>query len=244
MARTFYDSLDLNTDIQLDLSMLEATGELLHDESKNHLIATRHGTLLVPQWQQTSPGRFGLKFNQPYPTIETEHYVDIPAAQTAILNFTATDYSLAIWFTWTDTSYSQILFAKYAVDVSGWEAYVTKIGLAESITVRHHHAATTPPGSMWPRTGNYSLGWTPGEWHLWGYSRIGATCQHYRDGQPITTFSDALVDPESSIARDVVIGCRFTHDANWFKGTLHRPRAWSRALSADEHRLLYRLGYP
>jgi len=48
MARTFYDSLGLNEDIQLDLSMLEATGELLHDESKNHSTATMRGRLSEP----------------------------------------------------------------------------------------------------------------------------------------------------------------------------------------------------
>jgi len=48
MARTFYDNLGLNEDIELDLSMLEATGTLLHDESKNHSTATQHTSIGTP----------------------------------------------------------------------------------------------------------------------------------------------------------------------------------------------------
>ena len=60
MARTFYDSLGLNEDIELDLSMLEATGNYLHDESKNHSMATMHSAIATPLWMQTSAGRFGI----------------------------------------------------------------------------------------------------------------------------------------------------------------------------------------
>jgi len=239
MARTFYDSLTLNDDIQLDLSMLEATGLITHDESRNHSMATLHGTILNPFWLQTTPGTYGLNMNWIYPTFDSEHYLDISAADCTNLDFTTTDYSLAVWFYWTDTGLSQVIMGKYIVSNCGWEVYVTKIGAAESVTVRHHHSAGATT-----RTGNYSLGWMTGEWHLFSYTRTGTTCQHYRDGEPITTVSDVLIDPESSIAEDFRIGCRYTEDANWFKARFHRPRAWSRALSADEHRLLFRLGYP
>ena len=236
MARTFYDTLPLNRDIELDLSMLEATGLITHDESKNHSMATMHSAILTPFWLQTSPGTYGLHLNRVYPLLDMQQFLDIPAADCTNLNFTTTDYSLAMWFNWTDTSYSQIMMGKYVVDSRGWEAYVTKIGAAESITVRHHHGGT--------RTATYSLGWVPGEWHLWGYSRIGANAYNYRDGQPITTIGGPLLDPDSSVADDFRIGCRYTEDMNWLKARFHRPRAWSRALTVDEHRLLYRLGYP
>ena len=239
MARTFYDSFPLNREIQLDLSMLEATGSITHDESKNHSMATLRGTILAPFWLQTSPGTFGIKMNWVYPTFDTEHFIDIPAADCVNLDFTSTDYSVAFWFTWTDTGLSQVIIGKYAVDRRGWEVYITRVGLGDLMTVRHHHSASTPV-----RTGNYSMGWTPGSWHLFSYSRTGATCQHYRDGLPIATVSDVLVDPESNVADDFRIGCRYSEDANWFKGNIHRPRAWSRALSADEHRLLFRLDLP
>jgi len=236
MPATHYDSLALNEDIQLDLSMLEANGLFVHDESKNHSMATMHSSVGVPLWQQLAVGNFGLSINAIYPTLNTNQFLDIPAADCTNLNFTTTDYSLAMWFNWTDTGLSQIMMGKYVVDSRGWEVYVTKIGAAESITVRHHHGGT--------RTATYSLGWTPGEWHLFSYSRIGANAYHYRDGVPIATIGGPLQDPASSLVDDFRIGCRYTEDMNWFKAKFHRPRAWSRALTADEHRLLYRLGYP
>ena len=240
MARTFYDSLELNRDIELDLSMLEATGELLHDESRNHSTAQMHTAIATPLWLQTSAGRFGIDLNRIIPFLDLQQYYDIPAAECTELDFTAGDYSLAIWFRWADSGEtSQVVMGKYVVSDRGWEVYLSEIGSLRYMTVRHHHAAGA---SL--RTASYSLGWAYNEWHLFGYSKIGATGYHYRDGLPITTVSDVLIDPESTIGDDFRIGCRFTEDANWFKARFHRPRAWSRGLSADDHRLLYRQGYP
>lgn len=237
MARTFYDSLGINEDIELDLSMLEATGTLFYDESKNHSMATSHTTLGSPLWMQLSSGRYGLSINPALPIADTEHFLDIPAADCPNLNFTSTDYSLAIWFYYTDSGEDdQHIMNKYVVDMSGWEVYLYTSGASRILTVRHHHGGT--------RTGSYSLGWAYSEWHLFGYSRIGTTGYHYRDGLPITTISGVLQDPASSVADDFRIGCRFTEDSEWFKGRFHRPRAWSRGLSVAEHSLLYALGYP
>lgn len=238
MARTFYDSLGLNEDIELDLSMLEATGTLLHDESKNHSMATMHATLGTPVWLQLASGRYGISINAAYPTLDPDHFYDIPAADCTNLNFTTTDYSLAVWFYYghTGATWDQNMMGKHTVDASGWESYLTEIGTLRYLTVRHHHGGT--------RTGFYSLGWVYNEWHLFGCSRIGTTGYMYRDGEPITTVSDVLQDPSSSVADDFRIGCQFTEDTNWWKARFYRPRAWSRGLSDDDHRLLYRLGYP
>ena len=236
MARTFYDSLGLNEDIELDLSMLEATGSYLHDESRNHSMATMHTALGTPLWLQTSEGHFGIYLNRIYPLLDVDQYYDIPAADCTELNFTTTDYSLAIWFYWTSTGRSQIIMGKYFLDQSGWEVYLHDTGMHRYMTVRHHHGGT--------RTSSYSDGWAFNEWHLWSYSRIGATGYHYKDGEPITTISQVLQDPGSSVADDFRIGCRFTENDNWAKIRFHRPRAWSRGMLPDGHRLLYRLGYP
>jgi len=240
MARTFYDSLGLNEDIELDLSMLEATGELLHDESRNHSMATMHTALATPLWLQTSEGHFGIYLNRINPILDMDQYYDIPAADCTELNFTTTDYSLAVWFYWNTTDEtSQVVMGKYVVSDRGWEVYLTEIGALRYMSVRHHHAAGA---SL--RTASYSLGWAFNVWHLFSYSKIGTTGYHYRDGEPITTVSDVLIDPESTVGDDFRIGCRFTEDSNWWKARFHRPRVWSRALTVDEHRLLYRLGYP
>jgi len=240
MARTFYDSLALNENIELDLSMLEASGSYLHDESDNHSMATMHTSIATPLWLQTSSGRFGIDLNRIYPLLNLFQYYDIPAADCTNLDFTTTDYSLAIWFYWADSGEtSQVVMGKYVVSDRGWEVYLSEIGALGYMTVRHHHAAGA---SL--RTASYSLDWVYNEWHLFSYSRIGTTGYHYRDGEPITTVSDVLIDPESTVGDDWRLGCRFTEDANWFKAKFHRPRAWSRGLLANEHRLLFRLGYP
>jgi len=233
MARTFYDSLGLNEDAVMDLSMLEGTGLVMHDESKSHVKATMHASLGSPLWLALATGHYGLQIN-PAPMIDTDQYLDAPAADTAALDFTSGDYSLAIWFYWTDSGLSQVIMGKYAVNIRGWEVYITRIVAMDYMTVRHHHA-----GGATLRTASYSLGWVPNQWHLFSYSRIGTGAQHYRDGQPIATVSDILIDPASSAASDLVIGSRYTHDANWFCGRFHRPRAWARALTADEHRQWY-----
>jgi len=131
------------------------------------------------------------------------------------------------------------VMGKHDVDNCGWELYLTEQGGVHYMTVRHHHAAGATT-----RTGFYSTGWAYSEWHLFSCSRIGTTGYHYKDGEPIATVSDTLIDPESSVARDWILGVQYDEWDNWFKARFHRPRAWSRALSADEHRLLYRLGYP
>jgi len=240
MARTFYDSLALNDDIQLDLSMLEATGSLLHDESKNHSMATMHSAIGTPLWLQTSASRFGIDLNRIYPTLDMQQYYDIPAADCTNLDFASSDYSLAIWFYWTSSGHnSHVVMGKYVVSNRGWEVYMSEIGALRYLTVRHHHSASTPQ-----RTASYSLGWVFSQWHLFSYSRIGTTGYHYRDGQPITTVSDTLIDPESNVGDDWRLGVRYTENDNWWKARFHRPRAWSRGLTADEHRLLFELGYP
>ena len=70
MARTLYDSLGLNENIELDLSMLEATGALLHDESKNHSVATMHSSIGTPLWLQTPSTRYGIYLNRIYPAFD------------------------------------------------------------------------------------------------------------------------------------------------------------------------------
>lgn len=244
MTRTFYDSLGLNEDIELDLSMLEAQGTILHDESKNHIIATQHKSAGTIVWDALASGRYGIFLNNQriMGVYVAKQYLDAPAVDTLNLDFTNGDYSLAIWFRWTFQTVSQILFGKYVVNNCGWEVYLHKSLGNCSVTVRHHHA-----GGATLRTASYSYGWEDdGTERLFSYSRIGGNCQHYLNGEPVTTVVSAggLIDPESSAARDLIIGVRYSLDTNFFYGHFHRPRAWSRALAPEEHRLLYRLGKP
>jgi hypothetical protein len=228
MPSTFYDSLALNEDIELDLSMLEATGTITHDESKNHIMATAPNGLI---WDALAAGNYGISLHELF-----SRYLDAPAADTTALNFTSGDYSLAVWinpgFYAED---SMIIMGRYAVNIRGWELYY--YDPTNLITLRHHHA-----GGATTRTACYSGGWLrDGEWRLFGATRIGGVAQHYMNGQPITTTGPAggLLDPATDVADDLVIGVRHTKDNNFWTGHLHRPRAWSRALTALEHYAIY-----
>jgi len=233
MARTFYDNLPLNQDIVLDWPFLEGTGTLIHDQSKSGSIGTREGAGGTIWPAETGQPYYGLYLFQVW-----TQYINCPAADCPNLNFTSGDYSLACWFNWSvGTDTSQILMGKYILSDSGWEVYLTESGGIYYLTVRHHHSLGA---SL--RTASYSIGWLPSTLHCWSYSRTGTTAQHYMNGLPIATVSGTLIDPESSAALDLRCGCRFTEDSNWLNAYLGRPRAWSRALTAAEHRQIFAQG--
>jgi len=225
-----YDRLSLHEGMALDLPYREGNGVLTRDVAR----PVRHAATLVgaPVWTQTPLANLTvLDFDG------AGDYLECDAADTADLDFTTGDYSLAVWVNWTAGAISQIVLGRYAIDVDGWETYLTKIGAAESLTQRHHHASLAPD-----RTGCYSLGWVPGQWWLLGITRSGAYPLHYRNGVPLTMTYDVggLLDPDSC-NRDLVIGCRFSKDTNWYKGQMWRPRIWSRSLSAFEMSMLFEM---
>jgi len=161
-------------------------------------------------------------------------YLDLTAVESADLDFLG-DYSIGVWFKITDTSYSEILIGRYAVDSKGWEIYWSRTAGVRYLSQRHHHAATLVPAITGnPRSGCYSVGWIEEIWCFLGVSRVsGGEGFHYRNGVALAMTTTGLVDPETS-NNSLVIGARYTKDANWFKGHMYRPRLWNRTLFADE----------
>lgn len=127
-----------------------------------------------------------------------------------------------------------LVLGRYELSVSGWEVYLTNAGGLNYLTLRHHHAAGATT-----RTGAYSLGWTPGTLFHFGISRSGPAALMYQDGEPVATVSDALIDPETC-AEDLVIGTRYTKNANFYKGPFPRLIVAGEALSANDWRSMYR----
>ena len=230
MPSVFYDNLGLNDNIVLDWPMTEGIGSTLHDISKSGSTGTFIGDIAA--WW---PAEIGQPYYGMYLFRVWNMYINCPAADTANLNFTTGDYSLACWFNWTVNEYSQILMGKYVLNVSGWELYLTQSVGGDYVSIRHNHA-----GGVATRTAMYSLGWTENILHCFSMSRTGGTCQHYRNGVPVTTYDGGvpLEDPDSSAANDLRCGVRYTEGSNFLNGYLGRPRAWSRALTADEHRYI------
>ena len=221
-----YDSRDIYKEILLDLPFREGIGIITQDVAKPHHPVTLVNT---PTWTALDSGLMTLNLNG------TNEYLQCVGASCTDLDFTSGDYSLGGWLNWTVNEFSQIVIARYELSVSGWELYLTQAGALNYLTIRHHHAAGATT-----RTAAFSLGWTPGTPFFFGMSRSGASAQFYRNGVAVATTSDVLIDPETS-AEDLVIGTRYTKDANFFKNMLWRPRLWPKALTALDWRALYEL---
>ncbi len=222
-----YDSIGYNQEMLLDLPLREGTGAITQDVAKPHHVVSLINT---PTWTVLDTGLMTLDLNG------TSEYLECDGPVCTDLNFTSEDYSVGGWFNWTDSIHdSQILIGRYEVSVSGWEVYLTEVGALRYLTLRHHHAA----GASF-RTAAYSLGWAYGiNWHF-GISRIGDTAYMYRNGQPVATVSEVLIDPETC-ARDLVIGVRGTSkDSNYFDGMRGRTIVSGKALTASEWLSMYK----
>jgi len=223
MPTLLYDSLGLNADIVLDLPLTEGDGSLIHDVSKGHRNLT---AVSAPVWTLAG-NTMTLVFDG------AADYLEASNASTAALGFTSGDYSLGCWVN-EDTITSDMVFGRYELNVGGWELYFYE-GI---LTLRHHHAGTLVDGN--PRSACYSVGWISGSgWRLMGVSRTGGgEAQMYRNGISLTMLTGGLVDPEATTS-DLVIGARYSKNADWYNGGMYRPRIWSRALTASEWLGLY-----
>ena len=221
-----YDYLPENNGILLDLPFYEGTGTFTRDQAKTH----HQDVLLVnaPTWDSVASG-LGVLTSDGL----SSQYIELDNAASADLDFQGGDYSLACWFNWTDTGTSLNVMGRYELNVSGWELYLfAGLGGQNYLTLRHHHAGTLVGGN--PRSACNSENWTPEVWWFMGISRTGGgEAIHYRNGAALTMATGGLVDPETS-ASDSVIGARYTKNADWYKGSLWRPRIWNRALAASE----------
>jgi len=162
-------------------------------------------------------------------------YADILAADSGDLDITSQDYSIAGWVYYQSTTFSQIIIGRYGVDLDGWELYLNEI--SETLSMRQHHVSLAPD----VRDDCYSEGWLLNTWYLFGISRNSLYPKHYRNGEEleVTYETGGSKDPDTC-NRDLVMGCRYTKDANWYKGCMSSLRVWvGKALTAEEHRHIF-----
>ena len=229
MTVQLYDNISLHENILLDLPFREGIRAITHDIAKPHHVFDLNNT---PTWATLASGLGVLDFNG------INEYLDSPAADTADLDLTG-NYSLAGWVNWEDTTQSLIMMGRYGVDLDGWETFFDVSGGRNTLSLRHHHLSLAPNLS----DSCFSVGWTPGTWWLMGITRNGVNPKHYRNGQEVEVTFDAsgvMLDPDSS-NRDMVVGVRFTKDANFFKNRMWRLRAWDEELSAIEMETMYEI---
>ncbi len=217
-----YDNLGTNRQAVLDLPFREGVGIITQDVAKPH-----HPVSLVntPTWESIASGLGVLALNG------TTEYLESDSGDTGDLNFTSGDFTLAAWLRWESGEDSQIVMGRYAISIDGWELYL--YAPTTLLTLRMHHATGAAL-----RTAVYSDGWSQDTWHQMFVVRSGTSATFYRNGVALTTAGDVLEDPDTA-TRDLVIGARYTKDTNFFNGKLWRSRAWDRALSAEEVRVLY-----
>jgi hypothetical protein len=220
-----YDKKSMQHDeLLLSLPFCEATGLVFKDIAKPHHFSDG----LNITWTTLPSGLQAATFNG------ASAYTDILAADSADLNIMAQDYSVVGWINYNVLAQSQIIIGRYGVDLDGWELYIYSVN--HTLNLRHHHASLVPT-----RTGCYSLDWTTGQWHLLGISRIGAYPLMYRNGEEVAVTYDVggLSDPDTC-NRDLVVGIRYTKDANWYSGYMHGFRVWvGKALTTEEHRHIF-----
>lgn len=229
-----YDNIPKNDSILLDLPVREGVGIITQDIAKPHHPMTLNdpggGSF---SWGALASGLTALEFVTAGSGFTDGVYIDSPAAETADLNFTSGDFSLAAWINWAWNGQSSIMLGRYGINLDGWETFLDISGGLNTLSHRHHHSSLAPNNN----SSCFSTGWTPGAWAFLGISREGGNLfpLHYRNGKSLTmTYeSSGMLDPDSC-NRDLVVGCRYTKDANWFKGKMWRPRIWERALPASE----------
>lgn len=225
-----YDNFLMHHTILLDLPFQEGSGVITRDAAKPH---HQDVTLVgAPTWVTLATGTSVLRFNG------ATNYLWCPAAATADLDFTTEDYSIAVPIYPEFSAQSKMVIARYGTDLDGWEGYLFDSGAHHYLTLRHHHASLAPD----TRDGCYSDGWENNTWWLMGISRIGLYPLMYRNGLPVEMTYDAggLKDPDTC-NRDLVIGCRYTKNADWYKGMMGRPRIFFPALADWEWKELFHM---
>jgi len=230
-----YDKIPENEDILLDLPFREGVGTVTMDVAKPHHPMTMHdpgGGSFV--WTSLASGLMVLDFVTIGGGNTDGVYLDSPAAATADLDFTSGDYSLSAWINWNSAfGYSEYIFGRGSVDVSGWDIYLDISGGRNTVSQRHHHGSIA--GNL--NSNCFSIGWTPGTWALLGVSRTGGNLYpvHYRNGVALTMAYETtgMLDPETC-NQDLVIGSRFTKDSNWYRNLMWRPRVWNRIVTEAE----------
>lgn len=247
-----YDKIVTNPEMLLDLPFLEGTGALTND------VATPHHqpiTFEVPglgsfAWTNLVTGLPCLEFVTVGLGVADGVYLECVSANTLDLDFTTEDYTILVWVNHgiAGNLKPKIVIGRYEIDDTillnntGWEVYLETNAGIDYLELRHHHGSLGASPDQ--RDGSYSKGWTTGTWDLIGITRhkVAGTSwpQHYRNGVPVTTTYSApgLRDPDTC-DQDLVIGARFSKDADWYKGYMSRPRIVGAELTAYQMRYVY-----
>lgn len=217
-----YDNIWLNSQLMLDLQLREGSGALYYDFAKPHHVVTGGGG--IPFWAALGNDLYYLGFNSAGPD-----WAIGASAATADLNFTTSDFSLAVWID-PDLNGNRFLFARGLTLQDGWTFHYDTNEALSFATIQ---------AGVDQNTVGTAAEIVVGTWCLAGVSRDGATARIYLNGAESTTTYAAHVDPLTS-ARNLYIG-RSDGGAGAYDGDVWRPRIWDRALPAAEWRSIFEM---
>ena len=236
MATNGFDDYPVNRQLLVSLTMEEATGAVTLDRARPHRELALNGP---PTWTQV-PNNLGvLNFDG------ASDYLDCPAADTGDLDFTTEDYSIVVWVNHNAVGLMvpKIVVGRYEIDDvtlinnTGWEVYLETNG-PDYLELRHHHGSYGTWANQ--RDGCFSTGWVTGTWNLLAITRSGLYPKHYRDGiaVAVTYGPNGIRNPDTN-NRDLVVGCRFSKDTDWYSGKMWNLRIWDRELSEYDIREIF-----
>jgi len=231
-----FDKLAIDHELLLGLPFREGTGLITHDRAKPHHLLTQVDTGGGSfTWGNLVTGCSYLQWAAVGGGVGDGVYLNCPAVDTADLDFTTGSFSLGGWINWDSTGdWSEMIYSRGGVDIDGWDIYLAISLGRNTLSQRHHHFPD--------RSECFSTGWTPGEWHFFGVSRIGGNLYpvHYRNGMPLEMdYGGATMLDPATCNRALIMGCRYDFTLNWYRGMMWNMRIWDRALEDEEWKFIF-----
>ena len=215
-----FDNIRYDHDLLLSLQFREGTAvSVTQDYAKPYHPMTMVGP---PTWANLGNDLSVLEFNG------TTAEITCPGADSADLDFTTSDFTVAVWAYHDDISTARVYMNRGTLNTCGWEFYTAVNNLA---------LRTNQAGS---RQGASGMGFVVvGDWQFLVMVRDGLAGRSYLNGEARYTLQSAngLLDPAACGAHTFRVGNN--PHGNYFDGKMWNPRVWKRALSAAEVRAIF-----
>jgi len=213
-----FDNARYHHQLLLYLPFREGAGTMTRDWAKPYHPLAFGGT---PTWTNLDNDLTVLDFGD-------FDEITCAGADSADLDFTSSDFSIAVWAYHDDISSAHVICNRGQLNACGWEWY-TAVG---NLALRTNQAGS--------REGASGVGCvTTGEWQFFGVTRTGLVAQMYAGGEAYATIRSAngMLDPVACGAQTFRVANN--PNTNYFDGKMWGLRIWDRLLSAGEMLALF-----
>lgn len=213
-----FDKYEINNLLYMSLPFTEGQGVIANDISKRQIPGVLSGG--PPAWATYAvSGVPYLDFDGANPD-----WVECAAAHNE-LDFTAGDFTYAVWCWTDDQSLNRTMMCRGLLDTDGY--HCTNLIDGGIIFFTNQGAA-----SQFSRSAAGTM--VTGAWYLIIFVRAGGSVRCYSQGVDVTDTVGVHINPLTS-ARDLHIGIYDSEAANTaWHGHKWNPRFWARALAAVE----------